>query len=409
MDALGISIAATLGAVLGAVGMGFIQGVARAAGDGAARESAPRLIRGYLNWQGRRTARLERKRIGPNLVAFFESDGRGPMFRTQNLGSKPTSLPIVVNDRFDRSFVVADEQNPLLGVDSNFTRLDSSRWRIARRRLRGVRLFDDPILCVEQFSQTSEPLIRATQCNYFAYATVLDRLEAVGRSRLVYRRNRLLGDHFGSASVVVENPIQPLALSCSVVTVFRRHDAYVVPLHRRSPRTNNGAGQLSVVPTFGMSAHRIGTNQSQHDPIFWNFAREYGEEFFGLDDAVEAQLEVRGDPDWIFREPEISGVRAAYESGKLRLSVTGVAFVPRDVSVTVALLAEFVDSDFSDVVGRIDMNWEGPEQTLVQVEELASLIANEEVIGPSLFALDRAMPRLMELITQGSDGDELVE
>jgi hypothetical protein len=275
---------------------------------------------------------------------------------------------------------------------------------IRRRRAQGATIFDGELMYLKSISQGSngEPILLAGVCNYYAWATLSLRLEA--ELRWPWRRRSLHNRFFQNAVSAASHPVQPLAIGCTCVTVFNGGDRLYVAVQNRSSEVMTDSSIRTVVPTFGLEGNVIGGRTSRFSLLYYNYFREFAEEFFDLESVIHASISRRVDPDWIFEFPELKLVEREVRADRFRLECTGISVSPVGGFMNIALLAiSTSESFFNSTRRRAIANWEaargGQEIPPIEFLELQNpkldIWAKNGTLSPSsVFALDQARKRL---------------
>jgi len=168
----------------------------------------------------------------------------------------------------------------------------------------------------------------------------------------------------------------------------------------------NLSNVLAVVPTFGLEANTIGQRRSARGLIYYNYAREFAEELFDLEEVIDIASARRADPDWIFGLPELELLEREIEADRFSIEVTGISVNPLDGIVNVALLAVATSELFFDIVREATKaNWEAIERPGVELpiefvdladSRIDDWVHQARLGAASSFALDRARQRISQ-------------
>jgi hypothetical protein len=283
------------------------------------------------------------------------------------------------------------------------------RRLIRQRRAQGARIFDGEILYLKEVGQAPDGTIRlvAGNCDYFSYATLSLRLEAELRSR--FHNTPLHDTHFQDAVSALAKPLRPLGIGCSCATTFRLGNEYYVAIQNRSSEVMNLSNIRAVVPTFGLESNAVGQQTSAYSLLFYNYLKEFAEEFFDLEEVIHARTARRANPDWIFELPELARVKREVKSGRLRLAWTGISVSPFGGIVNVAMLAVSTSEAFFNFIKTTTKaNWEATEGGLpdppieyIRLDDprIDAWVDAGLLSANSAFALDRARQRLLRRVS----------
>jgi hypothetical protein len=275
---------------------------------------------------------------------------------------------------------------------------------IRRRSAQGVTLFDGELVYLKDFAQGANgaPSLLGAVCSYYAWVTLSLRLEA--ELRWSWRRPSLHNRFFQDAISAVSHPVQPLGIGCTCATVFSGSSALYVAVQNRSLEVMTDSGIRTVVPTFGLESNAVDGRASRHSLLYYNYFREFAEEFYDLESVIRASTSRRADPDWIFELPEIKSIEREARADRFRLEISGISVNPVGGFINIALLAiSTSESFFNSTRRKASANWEAArgrrESPAIEFLPLQSLKldawAEDGSLSPSsVFALDRARERL---------------
>ena len=296
-------------------------------------------------------------------------------------------LPIRVDE-------VSDEPFRLTAAD--IEPLPFNQKMIDRRIADGAELWPGPVMFHDSraFSEGEYPLGVTT---YFSVLTVTDALiqdlQSRGQHPLAMRQ---LVDF--ETALTTAGPM-PLGVGADVACVFDTPSGPVVPIHTRSETVVNAPGMLTLNPAFTMEPNVSDGNRSRFGLLYYNFAREFLEEFWGKKTLSEANMQPRSQPDWLLRNKMGKRLVAEIEGGRVTLYRCGVAIDLTHPIVHFALVAHFTSSTFLDYVREAP----GCEREMTRVAgqpairfvglhdpELTENMTIDRTKVTSLFALDRA-------------------
>jgi hypothetical protein len=195
----------------------------------------------------------------------------------------------------------------------------------------------------------------------------------------------------------VSSGLQPMAVGCMVATLLQGDDGLYVPVAKRSAQVLNGPGTRALLPVFGMECNTIGGRHSKYGLTFYNFVREFSEEFFDLEEVINMMSAHRVDPDWIFQLPPAGAILREATTGRLQMHRTGFGVNPNDGIVNCALIAHFSSPKFFKWL-RMEsrLNWESApgaaslEFIRLDDRRLDEWVDRLEIDPSSAFALDLA-------------------
>jgi hypothetical protein len=383
--------------------LGAIVGAVISSWYAAGTSRATRFLAG---WRIRRRAVKDREGATvKRILTYYSKRGLSrSLYQPQHIGAGGR-VPILVDDSWLFSHRVDPGSDSLIFVsDAKKKEFHVDMRAIRRRQAQGARIFDGELLYLKSVNSgaNGDITLLADVCGYYAWATLSLRLEA----ELRWPRLRLpLRDrYFQDALSAVSAPVQPLGIGCTCVTVFRGRDGLYVAVQNRSSEVMNDSNIRTVLPTFGLENCTVAGQASRRSLLYYNYFREFAEEFFNLESVIQASLSRRVDPDWIFELPEIRIVEREALADRFWLECTGMSVNPIGGFVNVALLAISTSESFFDSVRkRVLANWEAVEGGRasppiefvgLQSPQLDAWV-NEGVFSPSsIFALDRARERL---------------
>ena len=333
------------------------------------------------------------------IAAYRQWNLEASLYQLELIGTPSAPVPALHSRRTSFPEVVDIRTDPLMQCDHELQILPSSARIVRRYRRRGVRLFDGKLLALRSANITDGRLIelRVGQVNYFPYATLSYRLQRDISSRR--RRGQMHHRHLRSFDAALANGLQPQALGCAVATLLTGSDGLYVAVARRSEQVLNGPGTISVLPLFGMECHALGQRESTYGLTFYNFVREFCEEFFDLEELVQVMEARRAEPDWIFQLPPARAVVREASQHRLLLSRTAFLVGLNDGSLNCTLIAHFTSHKFFEwLIAECRINWESATSNTAPPVEFVKLDdvrldkwLDEHVMEPtSAVALDRA-------------------
>lgn len=315
--------------------------------------------------RAQRCARSRRQRnilrARSDIVEHYRSRGdQDALYIATTFKSRP--LPVLARGA-DRLSGPVDAYNDAFLTVENSVRvaLPTNGHLIRQRSREGAQLWDGDLLFVTgaDLFEESPVRVRAALCNYFSYVTYSARLVKDIRRK----RWTALDQHYGNLNRLIDGSVRPVAIAAAVTCVFHTHDGDVeVAVQRRSSGVVNGAGELGVIPIFGFESTWRGRARSKYSVLFYNFVKEFVEEFYGLENLERSASSANLAPDWIFETSQAREVLDEFEAGRLALSVTRVGADLTEGNLTFAMLAEFKSPDFFDRLKLGGMaSWESQE------------------------------------------------
>jgi hypothetical protein len=255
-------------------------------------------------------------------------------------------------------------------------------------------------------SDSSIDRIMLRRCNYFSYASLSMQLQSSLR-RPTHRNELIITEHLRDFDTAITCPVQPQVLGHPCVTLFNGSNGDVhVAMALRSSSVLTASGMKSVLPNFGVESNMLGEARSRFSLSFYNYLREYAEEFFDYEELIDVKKARRSHPDWILNLPEVTKLMAEIDAGRFRLEYIGIGLNPADNSLLVPLLARFDSNVYMDRL-LIDLraNWESSSEVMesapIQFLPLFSpkideWLRNGELDPVSALALDFARCRISE-------------
>jgi hypothetical protein len=339
-------------------------------------------------------------------MRFYLEHGWGDsLYTPSNLGSHK-QIPILANDLNiprsldpykDNLFYLADGR-------SDFPVQEKLIRRSARA---GATVFDGEILYVEKVEVDEDAIKRVElrRCNFFAYASLSLQLQKGLRGR--WRHSARHEQHFTTFKAAIAQPLQPLTLGCTCVTLFEHNSEVLVALAHRSSEVLNDSDVKGVLPSFGAEANIVGHQRSRYSLLFYNYFKEFAEEFFDLEELIQMARARRAHPDWILQLPAVEAITREARSGRLTVEYLGVGINPADGGFKCALLAWFrSDSFYRQLERDLRANWESSAderntpsvQFIPLFDPLIDEWADHDELGPmSIFAIDLARARIKEI------------
>lgn len=364
--------------------------------------TASRRSRGARN-EGRR---LKRESLLPQAVLEF--------YQSANLQSElyqPRTVsvgPIALLERADFSggqIVQPRSESVVVVTSTDVDQYPVDDKVIEDRRKAGVNLWDGLIIYATSCRRTEngEMLISAGTANYYGYVTLAHRIQ---QELLQPQRGRpVLEGYYRNATDAMSGALKPVAISAAAACVFEKDGRLDVAVHRRSANTVNAPNSLAAGPLFGMESNRNAQFKSEYGVVFYNFVKEFVEEFYGLDALIRAVESPALDPDWIMRLPQAAAVIAEFDAGRATLICDGVGVECTDGTITLGLVAHFTSPDFrrkfeADARPGWELSSVRPAGRSVEFwpldgSDLGNAMNPSRMSATSIFVLDLARRRLL--------------
>jgi hypothetical protein len=336
-----------------------------------------------------------------NILAIYANHGLESSLYAPKTFPEQALLPILPHPGLGLPMTLEPGREDLVVLDGLATENFPVDQRLIRKKIaRGADIWDGSSLYVKQMQSADDGDVSFSVgiCNYFAYVTLAQRMSA--ECRRTSGEKPLLVKHFRDFSTAMTDGLPPIALAATATCVFESDSGPVVAVQRRSDAVVNAAGMLGVAPIFGLESNRIRTSRSKYSLVYYNFLKEFIEEFFGLEQVIRTATNPRADIDWIFGLPPAVDLIAQVNNGDLTLSCTGAGIDVSDGSLTLALLAHFHAPSYLDIVKSTAVgSWESAPSTqhtpaidFVPIDDpMFEELANVDAMDPSsIFSLDLA-------------------
>ena len=269
-------------------------------------------------------------------------------------------------------------------------------------------VFDGEALYAKRITTSGSNVYSITlrRCNYFSYASLSTQLQ--NSLQHPTRRNRqIITEHLRNFDTAITCPVQPQVLGHPCVTLFSSSDGDVhVAMALRSSGVLTASGMKSVLPNFGVEANMLGDARSKFSLSFYNYLREYAEEFFDYEELIDVKKARRSHPDWILTLPEVVKVMTEIDAGRFCLEYLGIGLNPADNSLLVPLLARFESTLYMGrLLTDLRANWESSSEVMesapIQFVSLFSpkideWLSSGELDPVSALALDLARSRIRQ-------------
>ncbi len=289
---------------------------------------------------------------------------------------------------------------PIDVISSKREELPFDSKLVERKHEAGIDIWDGSVLFLKGSGGAAPaptPPVLVGVCNYFASMTLGDTVQRECRADT---DPGILTSHFSSfdAARLATAP-GPISVGADAVCVFEDQRDQVVVLHRRSDEVVNSHGLHTVSPAFGFEPNWIRAQRSRFGLVYYNFLKEFLEEFWGDKAVAHAADRPRAHPDWIFASEPGSRVLREVDEGRVTLACAGASLDLTHPSLTLALVVRFQSREFLDYVKWAPGCWEGREASIEEPalsflglhgSELSSLMNCGTMKSTSIFALDRA-------------------
>jgi hypothetical protein len=335
--------------------------------------------------------------LSGKIVTYYINNGWASSLYVPRMVGSGGSIALLHSPGLRFPSSVGIKSDSLFSCDHTFTSFPVSNRILRWYRRRGVRLFDGEFMWLKSTTMDAGDLQKlfVGRFNFYAYAALCFRLqrEISSRWRSPKMHNRFLST-FDSA---LASGLQPQAVGCMVATLLQGDDGLYIPIAKRSAQVLNGPGTRALLPVFGMECNAIGGHASEYGLTFYNFVREFSEEFFDLEELVNTMSSRRVDPDWIFQLPSAAKILREASEGRLRILRTGFGVNPNDGIFNCALIAHFSSPKFFKWLrAESKLNWESaPGATSLEFirlddRRLDEWVDRREIDPSSVFALDLA-------------------
>ncbi|MFW9804930.1 MAG: hypothetical protein ACFFFC_19910, partial [Candidatus Thorarchaeota archaeon] len=162
---------------------------------------------------------------------------------------------------------------------------------IIDRELIGQSIWDAPTLYLDSVSgSVDEGTLRFSVkiCRYYANATRMIELEneTIEGVRLdLFDSCPIRKQYFLKIGNIEDNLYMPMTLGCMVVFALKAERGYDIILQVRSSKNATANSVISIAPTYGLSPF-LGDPQDYKGLLFYNFLKEYLEEFLNRKELV---------------------------------------------------------------------------------------------------------------------------
>jgi hypothetical protein len=360
-----------------------------------------------------KAARLDRRRqrerrnssaasLADKIVAIYARRGWSDRLYTPVTVGGPGPIPMLGDggDAFISTISPTDDA-PIEVISSKREELPFDHKLVERKQEAGIKVWDGSVLFVKGnggMAPEPTPPVQVGVCNYFASMTLGDVVQRECRANA--DPGRTLASHFSSfdAARLATAP-GPISVGADAVCVFEDQPDQVVVIHRRSDEVVNSHGLHTVSPAFGFEPNWIRAERSRFGIVYFNFLKEFLEEFWGDDDVAHTTDRPRAHPDWIFDSEQGSRLLREVDEGRVSMACAGVSIDLTHPSLILALVVRFQSREFLDYVKRAPGCWEGREASIehpalsflpLHSSELSNLMNCDTMKATSIFALDRA-------------------
>lgn len=345
--------------------------------------------------------------LSGKIVEYYANNGLTSSLYAPKMVGSGDPIALLYSSAFRFSSAVDVKSESLFSCDHTFTRFPFSNRILRWYRRRGVRLFDGEFMWLKDVTMDSDKLqtLSVGRFNFYAYASLCFRLQREISSR--WRSPKMHSKYLSTFESAIASGLQPQAVGCMVATLLQGDDGLYIAIAKRSAQVLNGPGTRALLPVFGMECNAMGGRASEYGLTFYNFVREFSEEFFDLEELVDMMSVRRVDPDWIFQLPSAAAILREAKSGRLRILRTGFGVNPNDGIFNCALIAHFSSPKFFKWLRTESrLNWESApgaaslEFIKLDDQRLDEWVDKREIDPSSIFALDLARQYVSSLATR---------
>jgi hypothetical protein len=124
-------------------------------------------------------------------------------------------------------------------------------------------------------------------------------------------------------------------------------------------------GSKALFPCFGLAPIKNDSTATAEEVLYYNFVKEYLEEFFDYEDLVDKLSERRADPLWFMDLPEAVEIANARRDGNLKVMILGFGMDCLSGTTVISLLVELSDVELGrKIVKNTVGNWEVAQPTV---------------------------------------------
>lgn len=331
------------------------------------------------------------------IIKYYTDNGLVSSFYVPQAVGCGDPIAMLHSSKFHFASPVSIKSDPLFSCDHAFTSFPVSNRALRWFRRRGVRLFDGEFMWLKSVRMDGDKLqeLSVGRFNFYGYATLYFRLQRGLSSR--WRSPKLHNRYLSTFDSALSSGLKPQAVGCTTATLLQGDDGLYIAVAKRSAQVLLGPGSRALLPVFGMECNAVGDRTSEFGLTFYNYVREFSEEFFDLEELVDMMSARRVDPDWLFHLPPAAAVLREATAGRFRIRRTGFGVNPSDGILNCALVAHFSSPKFFKWLraeGRL--NWESAagatslEFIKLDDRRLDEWVDRREIEPSSIFALDLA-------------------
>jgi len=345
--------------------------------------------------------------LSDKIVKYYVNNGwASSLYVPRTVGSSDP-IALLHSSEFHFPSRVEIKSDSLFSCDHTFTSFPVSNRTLRWYRRRGVKLFDGEFMWLKSVRMDGNKLQKLSvgRFNFYAYAALYFRLQREISSR--WRSPKLHSRYLSTFDSALATGLQPQAVGCTVATLLQGDDGLYIAVAKRSAQVMIGPGTRALLPVFGMECNAMGGHPSQYGLTFYNFVREFSEEFFDLEELVNMMSARRVDPDWIFQLPPAAAVLREAAAGRFRILRTGFGVNPNDGIFNCALIAHFSSPKFFKWLrNESRLNWESAPGAaslgFIKLDDrrLDEWVDRHEIEPSSVFALDLARQYAANLTTR---------
>jgi hypothetical protein len=290
----------------------------------------------------------------------------------------------------------------VLGKQSDHSSFKVDHRLISLRELHGQKVFNNPTFYTRAITfQDGVTQIEIARTEYYHIITNLIALEEeTFKSILSGKRHVPLRDqYFRDRATAKAMGMRPLSFGVNVGFVLKSGTGLEILLQVRSNQTVTYGGSKALFPCFGLAPIENDGTLSSDAELYYNFVKEYLEEFFDYEELVDKLSEKRADPLWFMELPEAVEIAAARRNGKLKLVVLGFGMDCLSGTTSLSMLVELSDMELGrKIVKNTVGNWEVASPTVTEESlelldlfspKLGQYLENDLLHYGSAFTLER--------------------
>lgn len=349
----------------------------------------------------RREQRDEGGLLTKNVLRHYsDTDRANELYLARNLVGTP-SIPMLHDESWDFMQPITPESSNGITIESYDPYNHPVNEELVKLlRQSGVRLWNGDIsfLLSGKISEGAPDLLIGN-AKYHGYASLVEHvvteLETIGSRWAIGRRRRkpLLNGGLSEANRALSRPVEPLILACSATVLLTAGRSTRLLLQKRSDEVMSLPGMHAVVPTYGVELHESQHARSHRGILFYNFAREFGEEIYGLERVLRMDEVPKFNPDWMFDELQsIKQLEDDVREGILSIRWTGLGVNPRDAICHLPILAEYAIAE-AELKRRMARNFETKNFVFVDLHstDFDDLVEKGKLTTATVHSVDRAL------------------